>query len=142
MTDYLTKYTTNEPRVRVQALLFELLKRLQARSEAVERFEYHRLETIDDNCKHLLTTLEQYGIKATTYHQALREFERKYAPAPPATPPDDIREKTHQRIKSRIGNLVRLQEARDTDISENPAYEDFIRVEYQKAIDRVKREAL
>jgi hypothetical protein len=133
--DFLKKYTFSEPRNQAREILFTLQRRLRARREAVERFEYHRLETIDENCKQLLTTLEQYGIKATTYDQALREFERRYGG--PKEPPKSLVEKTHQDVEERIGDLVRLQEARDTALRANPEWGEFIRWEYQKAIDQL-----
>jgi hypothetical protein len=135
--NFLGKYTSREPKFQVQNILYTLQKRLQARREAVEMFQYNRLEAIDQNIHNLLDTLKQYGIEATTYDQALKAYEKKFD-QPSQEPPKDVRDGIRERIVSRIGDEIRLREDCEAAVKANPEWEDFIRREYQKEIDNLR----
>jgi hypothetical protein len=135
--DFLKTHTFSEPEAKVRELLYLFTKRLGARQEAVERGEDDRFEPIDKNIHHLLDTLKQWGINATTYDEALKGYEQKFR-AKVVTPPKDIMEEISKRLKSRVGNATRLMEDRDKQMKEHPAFKDYIEWEYDKEIKRLK----
>lgn len=91
VNDFFSTQVGGSVRTQIEKILHTLQNRLIARRQAVEKFEYHRLETIDENTRHLLDTLKQYGIEATSFEQARQEYERRYPPKqePPQVKTDD-----------------------------------------------------
>ena len=103
--------------------------------------KYKQLETLDEHYRHLLATLKEYGIQATTYAEALTQFHKLYPTEDNETvsTSKDIGEIVRRRLRSSMQTESAFLKDRDELIKEYPDQEERIRWMYDDEIRKIRR---
>ena len=134
--EFFLKYATTGVRGQVEKILNDLQWCLTRRRQCVGRVQYDELPKIDEHYKHLLATLKEYGIKANTYDEALRAYERRF---PSSAPKDDV-EQFRENLQTEVQTPARFREVCEEMIRLHPEFAEQFRWATDEAIRNLRHD--